>query len=339
MPVDITAAEGVRRKDKGRGNRHIRPILAGIVTSFFGIVLFTHPLGAAPPVAFDAKRAFADLEAICKIGPRISGTDGMAQQQQLLVEHFTALGATCAFQEFDVAHPETGAPVRLRNLIVTWHPDTRERILMCCHYDTRPRPDREFLERNRRQPFIGANDGASGVAVLMETGRQMSTLRPRYGIDFVFFDAEELIYEEGRDKFFLGSEHFAKQYVAAPPPHRYVAGVLLDMVGDKDLKIPYEGFSMKYAREVTESVWQAADDAGVKAFVPRRRFDSRAYVRDDHLPLNEIAKIPTCDVIDFDYPHWHTRNDIPANCSAESLGAVGRVMMLWLSRLPEFGGG
>lgn len=298
-------------------------------------VLFSLPLFGAPP-KFDGNRSFADLEAICQIGPRISGTQGMIQQQELLIEHFEALGAACMFQEFDAAHPQTGAPLRLKNLIVTWHPEQRERVLICCHYDTRPRPDRELLPRNRELPFIGANDGASGVALLMELGRHMSQLTPRYGVDFVFFDAEELIYDEVGDKYFLGSEYFSKQYVANPPAHRYVAGVLLDMVADKDLRLPYEGYSLRYAREVTESVWKAAADAGVKQFVPRRRFDHKAFVRDDHIPLNEIAGIPTCDVIDFDYPHWHTRNDIPANCSGESLEAVGRTMIQWLSRLPQF---
>lgn len=286
---------------------------------------------AAPP-PFDGKRAYADLKAICDIGPRISGTDGMVRQQQLLVEHFTQLGATCSFQEFDVPHPETGAPTRLANLIVSWHPESTERVLIACHYDTRPYPDRELNVRNRKAPFIGANDGGSGVALLMELGRQMSTLQPRYGVDFVFFDAEELIYDTPRDKYFLGSEHFAQAYVNRPPAHRYVAGVLLDMVADKDLKIYYESYSIRNARAVTESVWAAADRIGTKQFFARRRHE----VRDDHLPLNEIAKIPTCDVIDFDYPHWHTRNDIPANCSGESLAVVGRVMMAWLSELPDF---
>jgi len=285
----------------------------------------------APP-AFDGQRAFADLEAICAIGPRISGTEGMQRQQDLLVEHFTKLGAECAVQEFDVAHPQTGEPTRLKNLIVSWHPAATERVLLACHYDTRPRPDRELLPRFRDLPFIGANDGASGVALLMELGRQMGSLSPRYGVDFVFFDAEELVYVNGRDDYFLGSEHFAKTYKATPPNYKYVAGVVLDMVADKDLKIYYEVGSLHYARAVSTSVWDAAKRAGVKQFVARRKHE----VRDDHLPLNEIARIPTCDVIDFDYPHWHTRNDIPASCSAESLGAVGHVMVEWLSRLPDF---
>jgi len=287
---------------------------------------------ASPPPPFDGQRAFADLKAVCDIGPRISGAEGMAKQQKLLVDHFTALGAKCAFQEFDVAHPESGSPVRLKNLIVSWQPESTERVLIACHYDTRPYPDREPLPRNRKAAFIGANDGGSGVALLMELGRQMSTLKPRYGVDFVFFDAEELIYNSDRDKYFLGSEYFARNYVDSPPGHRYVAGVVLDMVADKDLRIYYEVYSLRYARAVTDSVWAAADRIGAKQFMARRKYE----VRDDHLPLNEIAKIPTCDVIDFDYPHWHTRNDIPANCSAESLAVVGRVMLAWLSDLPDF---
>jgi Zn-dependent M28 family amino/carboxypeptidase len=298
------------------------------IVLFAGIIAF-----AAEPVnTFDGKRAFADLEAICALGPRISATEAMTQQQEMLVKHFTALGATCAFQEFDVPHPETGTPARLKNLIVSWHPESATRVLLACHYDTRPHPDEELLPRNRTLPFIGANDGASGVALLMELGRNMSTIVPKYGVDFVFFDAEEFIFEKRRDKFFVGSEYFAREYSLRPPPYRYVAGVLLDMVGDKDLKIYYEGFSLKAARAVTESVWEAARKAGVKQFVPRKKFE----VRDDHIALNDVAHIPTCDVIDFDYKYWHTRNDIPASCSGESLVLVGTVMMAWLNDLPDF---
>jgi hypothetical protein len=307
--------------------------IARLIAVAFTLLAIPRAINAGD-LQFDGRRSFADLEEICRIGPRISGTPGMARQQELLVEHFTALGAECAFQDFDVAHPETGNPVRLRNLIVSWHPQSRERVLLACHYDTRPRPDREILPRNRDLPFIGANDGASGVALLMELGRNMAAVNPRYGVDFVFFDAEELVYDDRRDKYFLGSEHFAKKYRDSPPPYRYVAGVVLDMVADKDLRIFYEINSLRYARAVTESIWQAAAKAGVKQFVARRKHE----VRDDHLPLNEIARIPTCDVIDFDYPHWHTRNDLPSACSAESLEAVGRVMMTWIANLPDFSG-
>ena len=121
----------------------------------------------------DGDRAFRYLEQICEIGPRISGTPGMQRQQEIIETHFSQLGAEVRYQEFDVAHPQTGEPVRMRNMIVSWNPESSERLLVCCHYDTRPRPDQEPLPFNRDKPFIGANDGGSGVAVLMEMGHHM----------------------------------------------------------------------------------------------------------------------------------------------------------------------
>jgi hypothetical protein len=278
----------------------------------------------------NGERAFRYLVQLCDIGPRTSGTDGMRRQQELIEEHFTACGAALQYQPFDAPHPQTGQPVRMNNMIVSWQPEAKTRVLVCCHYDTRPFPDRDPVPANRTRPFIGANDGASGVALLMELGHFLPDLSPRYGVDFVFFDGEELVYDSNRDKYFLGSEHFAKEYRDRPPAHRYAYGVLLDMVADRDFRVFYEVNSLKYAPDVTRSVWDAAKQAGVREFVARRKHE----VRDDHLPLNEIARIPTCDVIDFDYPHWHTRNDLPAACSGQTLAKVGRVMLTWLSNLP-----
>lgn len=282
---------------------------------------------SAEPISLDSTRTFGYLQRVCDIGPRISGTEGMAQQQQLIEDHFAQFPCQITNQEFDVAHPETGEPVRMKNIIVSWHPEAKQRLLLCCHYDTRPRPDKEFNPFNRNKPFIGANDGGSGVALFMELAHHMGSLRPHYGIDFVFFDGEELVYDS-RDKYFLGSEYFARQYVDQPPVHRYVAGVLVDMIGDKNLNIYQEGNSLRYAGDVTRSVWQVANNLREKAFISRRKHN----LSDDHLSLNQIAKIPTCDIIDFDYPYWHTRNDLPAACSGESITRVGRVVMTWLEQ-------
>lgn len=273
----------------------------------------------------DSARAYGYLQQVCAIGPRISGTPGMQAQQELIETHFTKLGAEVRYQEFDATHPQTGQPVRLKNMIVSWHPQAKDRVLVCCHYDTRPRPDREPLAINRDKPFIGANDGGSGVALLMELGHHLPALKTTYGVDFVFFDAEELVYGEN-DPYFLGSEHFAREYVANPPPYRYLAGVLVDMIADKQLTLYYEQQSLSMASAVTRSVWDVAKRVGVREFIARRKHN----VRDDHLALNRIARIPTCDIIDFDYPHWHTRNDIPAACSGESIAKVGKVLLAWL---------
>lgn len=284
----------------------------------------------APPRP-DARRAFRYLNQICDLGSRTSGTDGMLRQQELLDEHFTELGGDVKYQSFDTVHPVSGAPVRLANMIVSWHPDATERVLVACHYDTRPYPDRDPLPANRTRPFIGANDGASGVALLMELGHHIPQIDPTFGVDFIFFDAEELVYEVTGGKYFIGSEHFATEYRNNPPEYRYVCGVLVDMVGDKDLQLFQEKNSLAYAPEVTRSIWAVAARLRVREFIPRRKHE----VRDDHLPLNQIAGIPTCDIIDFDFPHWHTRNDIPAACSGESLVKVGRVLLTWLTEVPH----
>lgn len=288
-------------------------------------------LAADPPAAtFDGKRAYDHLRGLCELGPRFSGSEGMDRQQRLIADHFLKQRAKVKFQSFDARHPQTGNPVPMNNLIVSWQPQSTERVLLCCHYDTRPLPDRDPNPRVARSgPFVGANDGASGVALFMELGRHMAQLKPRYGIDFVLFDGEELVYHPN-DPFFWGSEHFARELRDHPPAHRYVYGVLFDMIADRRLNIYQEVYSLQYAPQIVESFWGKAAELGVKEFIPRRQHE----VRDDHLALNQIAGVPTIDVIDFDYDHWHTAQDTPANCSPASLAKVGRVLLAWLQDLP-----
>lgn len=277
----------------------------------------------------DAKRAYDYLVQVCRLGPRISGSRAMTEQQRLLVDHFTKHGARVQFQSFDAPHPLSGEPVRMNNMVVSWHPEAKERVLLACHYDTRPWADRDPNPANRRSPFLGANDGGSGVALFMELAHHIPSIKPTYGVDLVFFDGEELVFGE-RGEYFLGSEHFARQYRASPPDHTYVCGVLVDMIGDKRLQIFIEQNSLRLAPAVTQSIWRTAAELGVQEFVPRAKHE----VRDDHLPLNEIAGIPTADIIDFDYPAWHTTRDIPSACSGESLAKVGKVLLRWLTEVP-----
>jgi len=284
---------------------------------------------AAPE--FDEKRAFGYLTQICDIGPRISGTEGMEKQQQLVAEHFSKLKARVAFQSFDATHPLTRRPVRMNNLIVSWQPEANERVLLACHYDTRPHADRDPSPQLAENGiFLGANDGASGVALFMELGHHIRQIKPTYGVDFVIFDGEELVYNDIRDPYFLGSEHFSKDYRDKPPQHRYLCGVLVDMIAGKNLQIYQERNSLELAPEVTQSIWRTAKNLKIREFVARPKHE----VRDDHLSLNMIAGIPTCDIIDFDYPHWHTTRDTPAACSGASLAKVGRVLLAWLEEVP-----
>lgn len=288
----------------------------------------------AIPTRYDADRAFGYLTKLCDIGPRVSGTDGMIQQQNMLQQEFTKLGAKVTFQTFDIRHPEDGSAVPMANLIASWNAGRPKRFLLCAHYDTRPYPDQD--RQNKRGVFVGANDGASGAACLLEIAHQLTDLPVDVGVDMVLFDGEEFVWQQGRDDYFLGSTFFAEKYRAQPPTIPYQAGVLLDMVADRELKIYYENNSMRYARSVAREIWRTADKLGVRAFVSRNRHT----VEDDHIPLNQIAKIPTVDLIDFDYPrpgfgapqYWHTTQDIPANCSGESMAAVAWVVHEWLKQ-------
>jgi hypothetical protein len=286
--------------------------------------------------AFDSKAAFEMLERLCEIGPRPSASDGMREQQRLLVEYFNHLDAANAFQEFECKHPLTQRPVTLSNFAVRFHPDRKKRLLFCCHYDTRPFPDQD--RKNPQGRFIGANDGASGVAFLCELARHVQMLDGKYGFDFVFFDGEELVYEARRDPMFLGSTYFAETYAKGKWDRKYDYAILVDMIGDRDLQIYYEGNSLEMAPRLTKSIWSVAAQMKAKPFIA----EVKHKIRDDHLPLNTIAKIATCDIIDFDYPnptlgnaYWHTEADIPENCSAESLQVVGDVLKQWLKELQK----
>lgn len=275
---------------------------------------------------FNGERAYAHLVEICKLGPRRSGSEGMAKQQELLKRHFEELGGKVSFQGFrHKSHPG----VEFANLLVQWHPEAKDRVLLCCHYDTRPYPDQD--RKNPRGRFIGANDGASGVAVLMEMARAMPKLESNYGVDFALFDAEEYIFQRDGGQYSLGAEYFARQYAREKDKdrgYRYVWGVLLDMIGDADLQIYKEKNSLRTekGRQLVRDIWAVAARRGVREFYSTALHD----VTDDHLPLNNIARIPTCDIIDFDYPYWHTEGDVPERCSAESLEKVGRVVLEWL---------
>jgi hypothetical protein len=287
----------------------------------------------AEAAAFDGERAMRYLKAVCKIGPRVSATPGMKKQQELLIKHFKKYKAAITRQNFTIRPNGRGKPVQMTNLIVSWHPQRKRRVLLCSHYDTRPIADQEPNRKNWHKPFLSANDGGSGVAVLMELARHMKKLKTQVGVDFVFFDAEEYIFSHnaGTERYCLGSKHFALTYQKSRPNYRYVAGVLLDMVGGKDAKFPVEANSVFLAGAVVRQLWGIAAELKCAAFVNRAGNE----VIDDHLPLNR-AGIPTADIIQWDpflYKHWHRLSDRPDNCSADSLEQVGKVLSVWLQRV------
>lgn len=193
----------------------------------------------------------------------------------------------------------------------------------CAHWDTRPRAERDEDPKKRDLPILGANDAASGAAVLLELASLMHATPPQIGVDIVLLDGEDYGKESDHNLYLLGSRHFARTKPADYLPR---FGILLDMVGDAQLELPREMNSFRYAPDIVAMVWGTARELGITQFVDENGDE----ILDDHVPLNE-AGIKTIDIIDFNYPdqthrYWHTHEDTPEHCSAESLGAVGTVL-------------
>jgi len=276
---------------------------------------------------FDGKRAMKYLEAVCAIGPRMSGTAGMDAQQALIKKHFADLGLKVAEQKFLAKQVSQARPIEMTNLVISFFPEKKRRIILCCHYDTRPIADQEPDPRNWRKPFVSANDGGSGVAFLMELTHHMKDVKTQVGVDFVIFDGEEYIFESKRDKYFLGSEHFAKTWKKNKGGIEYVGAVLLDMIAGKNAGFPVEGYSYLRARPLALTLWGIAEELKIGRF--EHSVGDR--VQDDHLALLN-AGIPAVDIIDFEYRHWHRLTDVPANCSPEPMIDVARVLGVWMER-------
>lgn len=270
----------------------------------------------ADPV-FDAPRAFRDLIAQTEFGPRVPGTDAHRRCADWLRLQMSGLADSLWDQPFVVMIPETTDSPTMNNIIARFGRHDPRRILLAAHWDTRPLADMDPDPANRLRSLAGANDGASGVAVLLEIARALKERPPGIGVDIVFFDAEDGG-EYGSEKgWCLGSYHFA-----AHLPAHYEWAVVVDMVGDSDLALYKEAHSLRYAPEVVERIWKAAADAAEKAFRPERETE----IFDDHMPLL-MQGVPAADIIDIRYPYWHTSQDTPDKCSAASLAAVGRVLL------------
>jgi hypothetical protein len=283
---------------------------------------------------FDGERAVGYVKQLCDIGPRISGTEGMKKQQAVLDAHFKKLGATVTRQEFKARQQSRKDDTEFVNLIVSWHPDKERRIVLCAHYDTRPIADQEANRANWTKPFASANDGTGGAAMFMEMAHTMKDLKCEYGVDFVLFDGEEYVFETNRlgggDRYFIGSDHFAAEYTKAKGKrkYRYDAGVLFDLCHAKGASLPVEINSLEAARPLVDQIWGVAKAIGAKSF----KYEKGPEVQDDHLALNR-AGIPTVDVIDFDYPHWHKLTDTADKVDAGQMTEVAKVITTWLQKV------
>ena len=280
------------------------------------LLIAASPALALPPAPrpFDADRAYRDLAKQCEFGPRVPGTQAHTDCLRWLAATLYLTADTVTVQQFK---PDLdGKPVQFTNVIATFNPKGSPQVLLCAHWDSRPTADRDPDPANRAKPIPGANDGASGVAVLLEIARALKAHPPRQRVTIALFDGED--YGATREQMFLGSRAFARDFFGTPVDW----GVLLDMVGDRDLRLPPERFSLEKAPTLVDRVWSAAERVGSNAFVR----GAGPAVLDDHVYLIQHG-IPCIDVIDFDYPYWHTVADTPDKCSAESLDQVGRAIL------------
>ena len=287
----------------------------------------------APKVApfFDGTKAFDYLTAQTNFGPRAVGTAAHQKCLNFLQTEMQKYAGAVNLQTF-THNGYNGEAVDLTNIISSFNLKATTRILLIAHWDSRSRAEKDQNPKKMDQPILGANDGASGVAILMEIARHLKATPPAVGIDMLFADGEDYGKEDDLESYLLGSKYFAKNL---PQGFNPVYGILLDMVGDRQLGIPKESYSLHYAPDIVDLVWSTAKELGVYQFSD----DQQGYIIDDHLPFNEIG-IKTIDLIDYDYPdtsnrYWHTTEDTPDKCSSESLEAVGRVLMTVIYRQLE----
>ena len=284
---------------------------------------------------FNADSAYAYCEQQCLFGPRTMNSEAHDKCAQWIINKFKQFGCEVTTQNADLKGWD-GTILKSQNIIARTKPEMTTRLLVCAHYDSRPWADNDPDSTNWRKPVMGANDGASGVAVMMELARIISndsTLN--VGVDFVCFDAEDYgtpqwsSAPDSQDSWALGAQYWAEHQ-----PQGYEAryGVLLDMVGGEGARFYQESVSKQYASEIVNKVWRTASQIGYGSYFPMQE---GGMITDDHVPVNEKAGIACIDIIPF-YPDcqqssfgptWHTINDTMEHIDRATLKAVGQTMV------------
>lgn len=284
---------------------------------------------------FNADSAYEYVAKQVAFGPRIPNSEAHRACGDYLVEQLKKFGAHVE-EQCDVVDAFDGTPLNMRNIIGSYQTENRKRILLCAHWDCRPWADNDPDSKNHLTPVDGANDGASGVGILLEVARQIQIKQPQLGIDIIFFDVEDygvpqfMPEIDSNNSWCLGSQYWARTPHTSDYNARF--GILLDMVGGKDAIFYFEGFSHEYAPAIVDKVWNKAHTAGYGKFFIKQ---SGEYVTDDHLPINTIARIPCIDIIPMMVDSklssfgdtWHTVNDNMQHIDHNTLKAVGQTVL------------
>lgn len=283
---------------------------------------------------FNGDSAYAYVARQVEFGPRVPGSEAHSNCAAWLEKTMNRFADTVIVQGFK-ARAYNGEVLRGKNIVSSFNVENRKRVLLCAHWDSRPYADYDPEENNHDKPIDGANDGASGVGVLIEMARQFSQQKPAIGVDIIFFDLEDYgppqdAQATATENWGLGSQHWSNN------PHKDVYraryGILLDMVGVKDATFLMEGFSMMYAPSRVKKVWDIAAGLGYESYFPQ---EYGSYITDDHYFVNTIANIPTINIIHLEddpesgsfFKHWHTMNDTMEHIDKNTLTIVGKVVL------------
>lgn len=282
---------------------------------------------------FNADSAYSFVEKQVSYGPRVPNTNAHKACGDFLVNKLTEFGAQVTEQKAEITH-YTGEKLHLRNIIGSYMPEKQKRVLLFAHWDSRPFADRESDSAKQLMPIDGADDGASGVGVLLEIARQLQLNPTDVGVDIIFFDLEDWGQAEFDDNYIpgdwwcMGSQYWSEN----PHVENYKAnyGILLDMVGSSNATFLKEGYSVQYASNVVEKIWRTAAQLGYGSYFVNRK---SGFITDDHVPVNEQHRAPSVDIINLKdsqtgfASHWHTLNDTMDNINRNTLHAVGQTVM------------
>lgn len=275
---------------------------------------------------FNGSAAYNYAKAQVDFGPRVPGSPAAKKAGDWIIQQMRARADTVIVQSFTYTTAD-GKKLPLRNILARFRPNLTDRVLYLTHWDSRPISESAATEAERKMPVPGANDGASGVGMFIALADVLKRTRPEVGVDLLFTDGEDYgQFGPPEVDVLIGSKYFATHLPS--PNYKPLYGVLWDMIGDKDLRIPYEMNSFQQAPEVVSRVWQTAADLGYgDVFVQ----ESGGLITDDHIPLLN-AGIHVIDVIDLLYPPHHTPYDTMDKISARSLTIVGDVATALVTR-------
>lgn len=278
--------------------------------------------------AFDADSAYIYVQKQVDFGPRVPNTSAHDRAADWLASELRRHGATVSLQGADLKAFD-GTVLKAVNIIGQFNPEASDRLLLLAHYDCRPWADEDPDEARRKLPVDGANDGASGVGVLLEIARQIGASNPGKGVDILFTDAEDYGSEGDDESWALGTRYFAENPFREG--YRPSEAILLDMVGAPDASFAREYFSQQIAPTLTERVWQAAETAGYGHMFPHTVGGA---ITDDHMELLKVG-IPAVDIIDYRpdtgfAPTWHTGSDTMEHIDRSTLRAVGQTLLEYI---------